>query len=421
MKKVVYEKNKNQIASRSKIFMAAVLDFCIHMVLLMLLFGIASVPILNNSTLYANFNVSRDEFFNHIKETKLYTFDENGEPINSNYGALSYTITLIKTSYYYEGEEYSELVDGKETIIEVNEDDLLEYEVNGELVNDNLGYYFISFRESTNSDLPNEVKTNYGDYSNKYNYFYSGALELNLPSNKVYFNSEIYSDSNGNINELVKGKPLLNFTTAEILHDYICLNKDSEEGKKAFDIILKMYNGALNFAFMELDTYSPIYKSYITNLDDQQNHLLNMQFLSLFLTYVVSFGIYFVLIPVFLKEGRTLGFKVCRLTYSTINDDYPKARNIIVKDILLFFTDMIVIILPILFMGNMQILFSNLFLGVKPVYLIIFLTLLSLISISMACFNKKHQFLGEYVALLVSKDIDSLVVNEENSVIDETK
>ena len=39
----------------------------------------------------------------------------------------------------------------------------------------------------------------------------------------------------------------------------------------------------------------------------------------------------------------------------------------------------------------------------------------------MACFNKKHQFLGEYVALLVSKDIDSLVVNEENIVIDETK
>ena len=100
MKKVVYEKNNNQIASRSKIFMAAALDFCIHMVLLMLLFGIASVPILNNSSLYTNFNVSRDEFFNHIKETKLYTFDENGEPINSNYGALSYTITLIKTSYY---------------------------------------------------------------------------------------------------------------------------------------------------------------------------------------------------------------------------------------------------------------------------------------------------------------------------------
>ena len=82
---------------------------------------------------------------------------------------------------------------------------------------------------------------------------------------------------------------------------------------------------------------------------------------------------------------------------------------------------MIVIILPILFMGNMQILYSNLFLGVRPVYLIIFLALLSLISIFMACFNKKHQFLGEYVSLLVCKDIDSLVVNEENIVIDETK
>lgn len=417
--KKIHEKNNNQIASRSKIFMAAALDFCIHMVLLMLIFGAIAVPSLNASNLYNGFYEKRDEFFNYIEDTRLYTFDEEGNPINSNYEAANYITKLVRTTYFYEGLEYSEIVNGEAKVINLTNEDTINYvDSDGNYVNDNLAHYFLSYRESIESDLPDNVKNDYDDFSNKFSYFYNGALKLNLPSLKVYFNSEIYSDSDGIINEYVSDKPLLTKTTAELLHSYVCLNEPNEEAERIVDNLLNMYNGAINFAFEELDTYSPKYGELLAEVDGSQNFVLNMQFVSLVLSYVVSFLIYWVIIPIFLKEGRSVGFKICRLTYSDTKDNYPEVKRIVIKDALLFLTQAISLVMPILFMGNINILYAGVG-GFSFMYLLIFFLLITVSSVILAARSKKHQFLGEFASNLVVKDIDSLKVSENNAIIDE--
>ena len=416
MERKEHELNNNQIASKGKIFLGAVLDFCLHMLLLMMIYGFVANPILNYMGTYSGYQEAKIDFFNYIKQTGLYTFRTDGEPINSNVEAANYVKKLVKTSYYYEGKEFKELKNGQEEVVTLTEKDTIGYQEDGKFKNDNLAYYFFNYRTSDDCDLPNSIKNDFGNYETQTNYFYSFLLNFEDTSNKLYLNPEIFVD--GKINSYVSDKPILDSRYAELLHSYLFLNKPSEEGQPVLEKFSRMYHNAVNLSFKELDENSIKYQTTYGEILNQENSIYQKQIVSIVLSYLVSFTIYFIIIPIFLKEGKTIGLRFNRLTYSTINDKYPEIKNIAIKDAILFLTQAISMIFPILFMGSSSLLFVQLGIGFRFIYAILFFALISLASIIMAAWGKKHQFLCEYTSLLVQKDTDSLKVSEENAVID---
>ena len=239
---------------------------------------------------------------------------------------------------------------------------------------------------------------------------------MKIQATNFNLNPEIFVD--GKIETYVSDKPILDSRYAELLHDYIFLNHPSEEGQKVLEKFSRMYHNAVNLSFKELDENSAKYQQTYNAITNEEFRIYKSQIIAIVISYLVSFTIYFIIIPIFLKEGKTIGLKFNRLTYSTVNDEYPQIKNIAIKDAMLFLTQGISMIFPILFMGSSSLLFIQLGVGFRFVYAIVFFAIISLVSIIMAAWGKKHQFLCEYTSLLVQKDTDSLKVSEENAIIE---
>lgn len=420
----IKEKNNNQIASRSKIFMAAILDFCIQMILLTLVFGLGGLNILKNSNVYYSYSDNVNGFKSYLIETRLYTEDKNGDIISSDEEALNYVKKLVKTTYFFENLEFTNLNSYSEEAVEtINEEDTINYISNGEYVNDNLAYYFLYYRESSLSDLRDAVKSNYGEnnsYKNKFNYLFNYGLKANSLNYKSYFNLDIFDDNDGFISKYPESMSIINKQTATTIHDYVFLGKDSESAEKIVTDLTDLYTNALNVAFEELNNSSSIYKTFDNKVKNSQNTVYKAQVLALFISYVISFGIYYVLIPVFYKNEKTFGLRFSRLMMTLSNDDELKFKNILVRDILLFFTQAISMIIPLVFLGSnlFSVIYVDLGLGIRFVYILIPLFLLSLSSLIFMSANKKHQFLPNYAALIVVKDIDTLKISEDHEVIE---
>jgi len=410
----VVEKNNNQIASRGRIITAVLLDFLLLMVLVTFVFGLCGLNILKATNVYSSYNTNRDEFVEYIVTTRLYEKNEDGELVNSDNSGKEYIKKLVQTTYFYDEELKNSF-----TYKTLTEEDTINYiDENGSYVNDNLAYYFLYFRESNNSDLPDSIKNNYGTYSNKYNYFYSYALKASESDYKDYFNDAIFSGNQ--VNNYPVKCAILKSNTAEILYKYLFLNESNTEAKTRYSNLLNLYTNALNVAFEELSKNSPTYIELNNKVEDSQNYIYRMQVLTLVVSYAVSFLIYHVGFSAIFKFKKSLGLKFSRLMITLSDDNEVKFKNVLVREIMMFFTQAIVMVIPLIFLGTnfFSILYVNLGGGIRFIYLIIVLFVLSLASFILMTVNKKHQFLPDYVSLIVIKDTDSLKVSEDNTVIE---
>lgn len=424
-KEKIIEKNNNQIASRGRIITAVLLDFLLLMILLTFIFGVCGLNILKSTNVYSSYNANKDEFVDYLVTTRLYEKNDKGELLNSNNSGKDYIKLLVKTTYYYEDMEFIENNTlGQKEVVEIKNEDVINYVDSSEKYkNDRLAYYFLYFREEL-SDLSDDIKNNYGEqnkYKNSYNYFYNYGLKANSIEYKAYFNDAIFEGSDNEVNVYPLGKSILSKTTAELLHDYLFLNDTSSyEAKTHYNNLLSLYTNALNVAFEELSNNSALYKMLDGKVNDSQNYIYKMQVVTLVISYVVTFLIYYVGISAIFKFKKTLGLKFSRLMLTLVDDNQIRAKNILVREITMLFTQAIVMLIPLIFLGTnfYSILFVDLGGGIRFIYLIIIFFVLSLASFIFMTANKKHQFLPDYLSLIVIKDTDSLKVTEENSVIE---
>lgn len=144
--------------------------------------------------------------------------------------------------------------------------------------------------------------------------------------NKVFPKSKSYF-------EIKDGYPILNISSVTLLNDYILYSKN-ENGKIIYDSIKTDYRNAYKDCMNDIQT-SKSYKETLTKFNSGKNTILMTRESFLIIGYILATAISYILFPLIFKDGKTIGFKVFGLAFTTIDDELVKISSILIKSLLM--------------------------------------------------------------------------------------
>lgn len=225
-----------------------------------------------------------------------------------------------------------------------------------------------------------------------------------FPKSKSYF-------------EIKDGYPILNINSVTLLNDYILYSKN-ENGKIIYDSIKTDYRNAYKDCMSDIQT-SKSYKETLTKFNSGKNTILMTRGSFLIIGYILATAISYILFPLIFKDGKTIGFKVFGLAFSTIDDELLKISSILIKSLLMLIMGFSANSLScfILFgTQGMYLLTFNIWGFINILYVSIFSLLLVIVSFFLMIFRKNnHQTLSETICMIVAKNTKEFKV--ENNVV----
>ena len=179
-------------------------------------------------------------------------------------------------------------------------------------------YYYHNFKTNTDIELPqNREYDPLVDHfaSPDYNKEINGVLPVNLYTNEWFNNNILY---------LNEESTYFYLDTQE--SDYLASIK-VKENKNIDDVISYLKNAAYNATsdFYYSDFYQVIEK-----------RVENMQYFIFFIPFALAYGVYFILMPLVMKAGETLGKKSMNIAVISMDGYAAKKRQILFREILLF-------------------------------------------------------------------------------------
>ena len=381
-KKPVYKYPK---ARKLKIFFAALADASVSALLIFLIYVFGVTSITTNTQAYKQFAASTNEYHQYLASTSLYGIDSSGKLNGIQSDANTYIDTLIKTTYYKFNIDF--ITNNERTILE--EKDCLWYKDNSTFVNDNLAQYYLSFRPS--SDLPDNIKNNFGSRNNIYDYFYTDALKIETI--KSCLSSEFVNQLNQGhyVNEVA----VLNENTAKEIFTYL-YNGGSDSS--SYKLIANFYSSFIKDCLHELNENSTTYKNIFDRASNDLKSVYSLEYIFLFVTYFVIISITQLLIPVLLKSGRTIFMAFYKLIYKTTSDVDVNFKNILLKYILVLFTQTSIMIPTVLMSLSDSLLSSSSIFGFSFIWILILFGVCSLSSLLFFIFSPKNEFLPSAIA-----------------------
>lgn len=225
-----------------------------------------------------------------------------------------------------------------------------------------------------------------------------------FPKSKSYF-------------EIKDGYPILNINSVTLLNDYILYSKN-ENGKIIYDSIKTDYRNAYKDCMNDIQT-SKSYKETLTKFNSDKNTILMTRGSFLIIGYILATAISYILFPLIFKDGKTIGFKVFGLAFTTIDDELVKISSILIKSLLMLIMGFSANSLScfILFgTQGMYLLTFNIWGFINILYVSIFSLLLVIVSFFLMIFRKNnHQTLSETICMIVAKNTKEFKV--ENNVV----
>lgn len=225
-----------------------------------------------------------------------------------------------------------------------------------------------------------------------------------FPKSKSYF-------------EFKDGYPILNINSVTLLNDYILYSKN-ENGKIIYDSIKTDYKNAYKDCMSNIQT-SKSYKETLTKFNSGKNTILMTRGSFLIIGYILATAISYILFPLIFKDGKTIGFKVFGLAFTTIDDELVKISSILIKSLLMLIMGFSANSLScfILFgTQGMYLLTLNIWGFINILYVSIFSLLLVIVSFFLMIFRKNnHQTLSETICMIVAKSTKEFKV-ENNAV-----
>ena len=178
-------------------------------------------------------------------------------------------------------------------------------------------YYYHNFKTNTDIELPTNSKFDaIKDHfvSPEYNVKINGVLPVNYYTND-WFSKSILSIGNADSY----------FKIDTSITDYVS-SISLKEGVKKEDALKYIKNQAYEAT---KDFY---YSNYITEINNQ---IKGMQFFIFIPPFVLSYSIFFILIPMLMKDGETLGKKTMHISVISFDGYQAKKRQILFREILL--------------------------------------------------------------------------------------
>lgn len=173
------------------------------------------------------------------------------------------------------------------------------------------------------------------------------------------------------------------------MNDYILYSKN-ENGKIIYDSIKTDYRNAYKDCMNDIQT-SKSYKETLTKFNSEKNTILMTRGSFLIIGYILATAISYILFPLIFKDGKTIGFKVFGLAFTTIDDEQLKISSILIKSLLMLIIGFSINSLScfILFgIQGMYLLTFNIWGFINILYVSIFSLLLVIVSFFLMIFRK---------------------------------
>ena len=391
-----------KIATKGRVFFGNLSDFFLCLILAFVLFATAGNGIVRSlpstqTNLYEVNNATLS-LRNLITKTHLRTFDSSGTKLRTiSEDANDYIVTLMKTSYYLNGEKYPALNDnGTYSVRDIEESEtfLFKGEVDEEgyysYPHDGPSYYFLNFKEKTAS-LSSYVYENVDRKEEKEEYMYQ----------KIF----AYDPNDFQLtNERAQVYYALKLDVAKALVDYRVYKDSSSSLATINNRIESGYRKAINFFQEEVQNKYDRYIEQNKRFEAAYARYLGQFAWAISICYVFAFFILELILPLFLKEGSTLGLKMMKLVYCGTDEGNPPFHSFIIKGLIRFLMHFWGMIIGLLMIGLIQVALFDLGGGFRLVYLFIGSGVISIFSIGMLIFTPKNQGLAEFPARLVLKD-----------------
>ena len=284
-------------------------------------------------------------------------------------------------------------------------------DLNNKEHNNGIYYYFINYKVNNLNLYNEEYKVK--DYGID---FYLNEI-VKLKENN-YFEQGLY------VNDL--NYPLIKYDIAIAIDEYY-RNNNYKIGSDYYNEIYSLYYSGINKAMNDLIYGNTSYISLNNKHNELVNDMLNFRGNALLISYLLSVIIIYLIFPLILKEGRTIGLRVFKLVSIDINGKKVSILNNLIRMIVSIFSVFSLLIIDIfLLFGTQAMYFFNInLLGFINIFVLSLISLIfNLISIAFTFINKnRHQNIEETLAMIVVVDGDEFIVNnnKEKEVIDEKK
>ncbi len=368
------------VAKPGKKVLAYFLDYCLTLVfsiLLFALFDLISLAVPSYTNLKDETSKAQTNLYQIIYGSHLSSYDDGNVFMSEDKIVENYVYGIVLSS------------SSDESLSKMNQYKDKE-KMNKET--DRIFYYYNNYRVE-NKDLFE------GD-----SYIRDEYLSKVFPKSKSYF-------------EIKDGYPILNINSVTLLNDYILYSKN-ENGKIIYDNIKNDYRNAYKDCISDIQT-SKSYKETLTKFNSGKNTILMTRGSFLIIGYILATAISYILFPLIFKDGKTIGFKVFGLAFTTIDDELLKISSILIKSLLMLIMGFSANSLScfILFgTQGMYLLTLNIWGFINILYVSIFSLLLVIVSFFLMIFRKNnHQTLSETICMIVAKNTKEFKV--ENNVV----
>lgn len=373
-----------QTVKKGKHVLANLLDYFLVVIFSFALFSLFS-------PLYQNFGFSldnqnkyqlaQDETIDILRSTHLQDYDEtSGRFLSMQESGRNYIISLLKSSCYINNVEYYENENNTKKVIELTKEDSFSYQDDkGYYVNDNLAYYFISFRNENESSFNSEIE--------KYSLSDLNTKLLDLSGSNAGLVKENFDMSS----------PFtLSSDNCEKVMDYLYFS--SSTGATIYSQILNLYLNTAKKGINEIESQYTLYLNSLFNFQKYYYSYTKGYSIVMIICYLLSFLICYLLFPLIFKRGRTISYRFLSLFPLRNDEEDLSAVNYIIKYIFLFLEFFSSIFFLPLFIGKLTLLSSPLFGSITLFQLCAFSFFLSLISIIFSLISKDNQFLSEFAS-----------------------
>lgn len=368
------------VAKPGKKALTYFLDYCLTLVfsiLLFALFDLISLAVPSYTNLKDETSKAQTNLYQIIYDSHLSSYDDGNVFMSEDKIVENYVYGIVLSSF------------SDETLSKMNQYKDKE-KMNKET--DRIFYYYNNYRVENKNLFE-------GD-----SYLGDEYLSKVFPKSKSYY-------------EIKDGYPILNISSVTLLNDYILYSKN-ENGKIIYDSIKTDYRNAYKDCMNDIQT-SKSYKETLTKFNSDKNKILMTRGSFLIIGYILATAISYILFPLIFKDGKTIGFKVFGLAFTTVDDELVKISSILIKSLLMLIMGFSANSLScfILFGAQgMYLLTLNIWGFINILYVSIFSLLLVIVSFFLMIFRKNnHQTLSETICMIVAKNTKEFKV--ENNVV----
>ncbi len=359
-------------------FAAYVLDFLVAIIVMLGIFGVEEW--ISNSTpgvkeIQSQINLLYDDMKEISLSSKLAQKDENN--------ALRGQDDIV-TRYLY-GSTYQSLIRNGDESLSLS---IYEKYEKIDATNDSNYYYYVTFKVEHIDEFNAQVKDKAGlDY-------YRSTL-TNLAS-KEYFVSVDESQY-----------PYLTYDTAKALNEYF-INSSYQKGYTIYQVLKSSYLEMLKAGIKEIQMFYAPLVDLQNQMTDKSNSIYSIKTIELIIAYLLALAIVFVLLPILLKDGRTISFKIMTMGVVNNHNEALSWYNYLIKFVMnsIEFLPMIAITALVFFGASaIDLVGRNLIGDISFLTIALITSLISLVDFLLSfVMRETKQTITEFFAMEIVKD-----------------